>query len=254
MVTINDKVQAYLVAARNLILGSNLKTFRLPPRKAYAYVAQCLFIDGVLHGKNGLPQKHVWEVLGAPEELPIAIRPNHTSDWLYSIASITVDFLALGALARILKPSIIFEIGTFRGSGAIHLAANAPQACVYTLDLASNQTPILKTMIIDPDLFHASDQQNFGDRIHRLYGDSATFDFSPFHKRVDLFFIDGGHSYEYVRNDTIKALECTHEGSVIAWHDYGRVGVGGVTRWLNEFRKGRQIYRVPGGSLAYMLC
>jgi hypothetical protein len=83
--------------------------------------------------------------------------------------------------------------------------------------------------------------------------DSAKFDYSPFNRRVDLFFIDGAHSYPYVRDDTLKALECCRPGSVIAWHDYGRHGVNGVSRWLHEFSRGRKIYCIPGGgSLAYM--
>jgi Methyltransferase domain len=89
-------------------------------------------------------------------------------------------------------------------------------------------------------------------RIHRLLGDSATFDFSPYARNIDLFFIDGAHTYEYVKNDTLKALECCHPGSVIAWHDYGRMGINGVTRWLHEFvRSHFPVYRVPNGSLAF---
>ena len=41
-------------------------------------------------------------------------------------------------------------------------------------------------------------------------------------------------------------------GSVIAWHDFGRFGVNGVTRWLREFSRNHAVYCVPGGSLAYM--
>ena len=89
-------------------------------------------------------------------------------------------------------------------------------------------------------------------RIHCLYGDSATFDFSWLKGQVDLLFIDGAHSYEYVRNDTLHAGACCKTGSVIAWHDYGRFGFNGVMRWLHKFaREGNQIYRTPGGSLAY---
>jgi hypothetical protein len=90
-------------------------------------------------------------------------------------------------------------------------------------------------------------------RIHCLYGDTATFDFSCFAGKVDLFFIDGAHSYGYVRNDTLRAFDCCKPGSVIAWHDYGKTGFNGVSRWLHELaREGKEIYRVPGGSLAYM--
>jgi hypothetical protein len=98
----------------------------------------------------------------------------------------------------------------------------------------------------------ALDAHPAGKRVQCLYGDSARFDFSRFHGRVDLFFIDGAHSYDYVRNDTLKALECCHPGSIIAWHDYGRHGVNGVSRWLHQLSETRKVYCILGGSLAYM--
>lgn len=74
-------------------------------------------------------------------------------------------------------------------------------------------------------------------KITCLFGDSATFNFSSFYEKVDFFFIDGAHSYEYVRSDTLNALKCCHQGSVIAWHDFGRVGVGGVPDGFLNFQK-----------------
>jgi hypothetical protein len=71
---------------------------------------------------------------------------------------------------------------------------------------------------------------------------------------VDFFFIDGAHSYKYVRSDTLNALKCCHPGSVVAWHDFGRMGVNGVTKWLLELsREGHDIYAIHGGSLAFMV-
>jgi hypothetical protein len=252
--TIRAPIRTLAIAARNLVLGGNIKSLHLPPRKAVYYAGECLFLDRVMHPKGDLPQKHVWDALGISSELSITIRPDSASEWFRDVASYSADIVALCALAQIVKPKVIFEIGTYHGSGAVHLAANAPGADVYTLDLASNQSPSLTTTVVDRSHFGEMKCQEFGDRIHRLYGDSALFDFSPFHKRVDLFFIDGAHSYEYVRNDTLKAMDCVKKGSVIAWHDYGRCGVNGVSRWLHEFREGRQLYRVTGGSLAYMIC
>jgi len=163
-------------------------------------------------------------------------------------------------LCQILKPQVIFEIGTLNGAGALHWAGNAPGAEVYTLDLPAGTRPSLA--LTEADRQHvgvhgaaigmAFDGKPEAQRIHCLYGDSATFDYTPFHARVDLFFIDGAHSYEYVRNDTSRALACCKPGGIIAWHDYGRSGFNGVSKWLHELvRGGREIYRIPGGSLAY---
>ena len=252
-VMLYSTLHAYLIGLGNFFIGGNIKSLRLPPGKAAAYAVECLFLDRVLHSNGDLPQKHVWEALGVSNNVPINICPNAASEWFRQVASYTADIVAICALAQILKPKVIFEIGTYHGSSAIQLAANAPQASIYTLDLPPNQLPRLRITAVDRYHISRSSRNEFGARIHRLYGDSATFNFSPFRESVDLFFIDGAHSYEYVRNDTLKAMECVKKGSVIAWHDYGRCGVNGVSRWLHEFRKSRDIYRVTGGSLAYML-
>ena len=51
--------------------------------------------------------------------------------------------------------------------------------------------------------------------------------------------------------DRLNALSCCHGGSVIAWHDYGRSGVNGVSRWVDELSRDYEIYSVSGGSLAF---
>jgi predicted O-methyltransferase YrrM len=162
-------------------------------------------------------------------------------------------------LCRLVKPKKIFEIGTLHGSSALQMALNAPEAEIFTLDLEGSTS--LKTTTVDR--YYAAEGQRRKlifeglaeeRRIHTLHGDSAAFDFSRFEGSIDLFFIDGAHSYEYVKADTTNALRCTRDGGVIAWHDYGRCGVNGVSKWLNEFRAaGNDVQRIPGGSLAYMV-
>lgn len=63
--------------------------------------------------------------------------------------------------------------------------------------------------------------------------------------------MDGAHSYQYVRQHTLNAFQTCHEGSVIVWRDYGRTGVNGVSKWIHELSATREIYPVPGGSIAF---
>jgi hypothetical protein len=77
-----------------------------------------------------------------------------------------------------------------------------------------------------------------GYNIVQLYGDSGTFDFSPYYGNVDFMFIDGSHAYDYVKNDTLAALKMVRVGGTIIWHDYRRTGFTpfpGVLRALTEF-------------------
>ena len=49
-------------------------------------------------------------------------------------------------------------------------------------------------------------------RITQLYGDSATYDFSRHVGTVDLVFVDGSHSYEYVVSDSRLSLSLLRGG------------------------------------------
>jgi predicted O-methyltransferase YrrM len=249
------------IVFRNLFLGGNVEAFLSlgDPRTAAYYVTECRFLHRCIFPNGDLPAKNVWEALGA-DEVPVVLYGEAAKEWFRPMASFTADLVSMCMLCQILKPKTILEIGTLHGSGALHWAGNAPDALVYTLDLPVTATPSLPLTEVDAEHVqgHAQTTRMMfegkpeASRIRCLYGDSATFDFEPFYGKVDLLFIDGAHSYEYVRNDTLRTAACCKPGSVIAWHDYGRVGFNGVSKWLHEYaRLGKTIYRVPGGSLAY---
>jgi Methyltransferase domain len=251
------------IVVRNTLLGVNLGSVTAlvsEPRKAVYYATECRFLYRSIFSKGGLPQMPVWEALGVGQA-SVTLYGQAATGWGFGpVASFAADLISLCMLCQILKPRVVFEIGTFYGAGALHCAGNAPQAEVYTLDLPAAVGPFLALTVSDRGFIKAHEESLHmefegmpeAERIHCLYGDSAAFDFSPFSGKVDLFFVDGAHSYEYVRNDTYRALNCCRPGGVIAWHDYGRVGFNGVSKWLHELAAdGRSIYRVPGGSLAY---
>jgi methyltransferase family protein len=258
------KMRELAIACRNLIYGGNLASVSMlrHPRSAVNYMTECLFLKGCLDDASGMfEQRHVWQSFELAEPVAITIDGPAATEWFRHIASYTADLVSVCMLCRILNPKVVFEIGTYHGSGTLHLACNSPQATVYTLDLAPNSAVALDTTSMDwlhihehaktPRMFFEGRPEQ--SRIVQLYGDSSKFDYTAWLHKVDLFFIDGSHSYQYVRNDTMKALQCCHPGSVIAWHDYGRFGINGVSRWLHEFAaQGHKIERVPGGSLAYM--
>ncbi len=253
----------YTIAVRNIFMGANLSALRLlhRPQTAVFYVGECLFTERLMNPNGDLPQRLIWDVLGTTSEISVILRPGAADEWVRGLASWQADLIALMMLTQVKKPTTVFEIGTLHGSSALHFALNAPQAHVFTLDLPLNHSPVLNATQVDRRLAAEGQKRTLcfahlpeRSRISCLYGDSASFDFAPFHNAVDLFFIDGAHHYDYVKNDTLKALECVKPGGIIAWHDYGRCGVNGVSRWLNEFRaQGNEVQRIPGGSLAYMV-
>lgn len=251
-------------------MGANLESLSLAAHpKDWLYYCNCsLFMFHTLAGRRGLPQKQVWEVFPqAAGDAQIRL-PRVEASWFSADPSFVADLVSLALLCQIARPKRVFEIGTFLGYTALLFAANAAEAQVFTLDLAADAaaansaTCRLKPTALDYRLIRDSRGQPMcfqghkeEDRITRLFGDSATFDFVPYAGSVDFFFIDGAHSYDYVRADTLKALGCCHPGSIMAWHDYGRSGLSrNVSRWLEEMAREREIYSVPGSSLAYMVC
>ena len=166
---------------------------------------------------------------------PVTIRASAGSDGNVS----HLELLVLNRMVRERSPSTIFEIGTFDGRTALNLAANAPSAIVYTLDLPAAARPELVVDRYDHQymrddlsgrLLVDSDVE---PRVRRLRGDSATFDFSPY--AADVVFVDGAHSYEYVMSDARAALGLLRDGrGVILFHDY--TAWDGVTRALEELQ------------------
>ena len=68
---------------------------------------------------------------------------------------------------------------------------------------------------------------------------------------MDVVFIDGAHSYSYVRNDTEAARRMVAPGGMIAWDDYP--SIPGVYRYLNEIAAGSPypLYHVRGTRLVF---
>ncbi|MDT5036641.1 MAG: hypothetical protein QOE03_1826, partial [Micromonosporaceae bacterium] len=140
--------------------------------------------------------------------------------------------LVVAALCSRVGCRRFFEIGTYLGETTWTVAASNPEVEIYTLDLPSvNAFQDLMYEGTDPinferwdrgTTFHGTPEEN---RIHQLFGDSATFDFSPYHGSIDVVYIDGSHSYTYVKNDTEAALKLLRAGGTIVWDDFMYPGV-----------------------------
>lgn len=185
---------------------------------------------------------------------PLATDGNITND----------ELIIINSLIKQHHPNRIFEIGTFDGRTTLNMAANSPsEANIFTLDLPQE-------LLHSADLDLAPGENRFidkgmsgsrfkgtkeGEKITQLLGDSARFDFTPYNYSVDLIFIDGSHAYEYVLNDSHKAMQILRDHGVILWHDY--TAWDGVTRALNElFLKNplfKNIRHIKGTSLVCLI-
>ncbi len=176
----------------------------------------------------------------APEDEPLLIlEPDVVSGNISDL-----ELIAINKLVKQHKPAVCFEIGTFDGRTTLNLAANAgPDTRIYTLDLPRGEVNATGLPLDHGDRKFVNKDASgtrfigtpYERQITQLYGDSATFDFSPYHNSVDLVFVDGSHAYEYVRNDTQIALQLLRDGKgIILWHDYDSIHWKGLTRAMNE--------------------
>jgi predicted O-methyltransferase YrrM len=155
-------------------------------------------------------------------------------------------------LGRFLRAGRVFEIGTYNGATAWCLARNLPGTEVHTLDLPVDQDPALAYGVSDASNRLRFEQRAYealplgGSRVVQHSGDSATFDFTPWRGSIDLVYVDGAHSHEYVRADTQSAFELVRESGAIVWDDYWR-RIPGVSAALHE--QTAPLFRVPGTRL-----
>jgi hypothetical protein len=177
------------------------------------------------------------------------------------------ESLVLAYLVESLQPRRVFEIGTFDGFSTYHLAMNgSTDAEVYTLNLPVEEDGPNAQLARGVDIEYFGDNKTHlelkrrgvgsiyraspaAGKVRQLFGDSMTFDFSPYCGKIDLVFIDGGHSLECVTKDTESALSMLSDRGVIAWHDFN-VQHRDVYRFLREFAKTRKTYWVAGTRLA----
>jgi predicted O-methyltransferase YrrM len=138
-----------------------------------------------------------------------------------------VEAAALSALIHKINAKRIFEFGTYKGVSTTQLALNLPHdGMVFTLDLPEDHPAYSLAIPKVAEQQIAAEKgkgilipHDLRSKVTFLRADSAKFDTAPYLESMDLIFVDGAHSYEYVKNDTVKGLEMLRPGGIIAWHD-----------------------------------
>lgn len=162
-----------------------------------------------------------------PDPRPIEILDNPDCE--------TFELVFMAMICRIANPRRIFETGTFEGRSANVMALHTPDDCrIETLDLPVKNEKIetgLKILENDEKWLMKSDER-LGGRLGTLNdptvnakitqhrGDSAKFDYSPFHGEMDMVFVDRAHSCDYVLSDANNGLKMLGDRGFILFHDY----------------------------------
>jgi hypothetical protein len=171
------------------------------------------------------------------------------------------DQIALMTLVCDRRPRLVFEIGTYNGITTRLIALNSPQAKVHTLDLPQDVSNVqLRQSDLPKDDFHLIAKRRVGEaflsdpsitNVIQHFGDSRNWDFSPV-QGADFLFIDGSHTYPYIRSDTVRCAEAAADRATIVWHDFDHAHYG-VVRYLTELMKaGLPVRHVESTYIAMM--
>lgn len=160
-----------------------------------------------------------------------------------------VEIAVLAFLVKSIKPTTVFEIGTFIGRTTMIFYQNTGRNCsIFTIDLPQDKV----SHCVGNDF---CDNQEALERITQLSGDSTKFDFSPWFGKCDFVWVDACHDYEFVKADTTIALKLCKKDGWIAWHDYRHTawwsGVTKSVRELNKLKK-NNIMHIRGTTIALM--
>jgi predicted O-methyltransferase YrrM len=164
----------------------------------------------------------------------------------------------LGAVARYLSPPMMFEFGTYDGATTLLLALNTPESTVIrSIDLPAND-PI--RALDNDDTFYTGGvllgeaflQRPEKKRIIQIFENTMLFDCAELRQKMGFIFVDAGHTYDCVKNDSEKALEMLGESGVIFWHDY-TFGHPGVYIFLNELAAKIPLVQIGGTTLVCYL-
>ena len=166
----------------------------------------------------------------------------------------------IAALVNGVEARTFFEIGTSLGRTTWTVAHHNPELQIYTLDVPPDDDADQTAFELgaeDRTYFRPADAcgEAFRDtteaeRITQLWGDSARFDYSPYDEKIDFVYVDGAHTYDYVRSDTRHALQMLSPEGTIAWDDY--VTSPGVYEYLIELAPSldRPLYHLMGTRMA----
>ena len=181
------------------------------------------------------------------------------------IVGMTSDYEAwiLATLSKISNK--IFEFGTCSGKTTYLMALNSPENTkIYTITLNQNMTKdimvekldnkisfrnIINESIYEKFLFSGKETEN---KINVIFENSLNFNESNY-KNFDLIFIDGGHTYSVVKNDSKKSFKMLNKNGFIFWHDYvpGKESAKDVVKYLHEISKEKKIFHVKNTTLCF---
>ena len=184
----------------------------------------------------------------------------------YNVKGLITDYETwiLSLMSKI--SSNIFEFGTCSGKTTYIMALNSPpQAKIKTITLNESQASKLvmskgENKIAFKNIKNESSYNQFmfsntdcENKIEISYENSIELNIENLKNKYDLIFIDGGHTYSVIKNDSEKALQMVKKNGYIFWHDYlpGKTSTKDVYKYLNFLSKKINIFHIKDTNMCF---
>jgi len=129
-----------------------------------------------------------------------------------------LDYSLLRGLIIKYKLKTYLEIGTYIGD-SLTVVADLVKTC-YSISVSEEHPAHMKNWCKEHHINDYTNKLVIADNIVQFQEDSKYFDYSKVKEKIDLFFIDGDHSYSGVFLDSIKIFDILDvENSFVIWHD-----------------------------------
>lgn len=129
-----------------------------------------------------------------------------------------LDYSFLKVIAEKYNCKTYLEIGTYIGE-SINVLSDCCEK-LYSITAEKESSYSMKYWCMNKNIPDYSERLAKSSKIKHFYCDSKKFDYSQIDDKIDLFFVDGDHSYNGVYTDTMRIFKIKHEKSIIIWHDF----------------------------------
>lgn len=149
-----------------------------------------------------------------------------------------LDYVFLKAVGSVFQCKKYLEIGTYIGESINIMTECCEELYSVTAPLES---PLAGgEWCKELGIPNHSGRLAYDERITHYYADSRIFNFENVGMDIDLFFIDGDHSYEGVYSDTKKIFEVKKADAIVIWHDFRNLDTSYRAEVVNAVRDALQ--------------
>ena len=128
------------------------------------------------------------------------------------------DYALLYSIARMYNCKKYLEIGTYIGESINILTDICDE--LHSITAKPGEPYSMRNWCKNRNIPDYSERLTYSPKIVHHYGDSKTFDYNRIPQDIDLYFIDGDHSFFGVYFDTLNIFKYRKPDSIVVWHDF----------------------------------